>query len=72
MKDEAIQELIKEVLTGLKSKMLEPIIEKNRELALAIQALQDKIGYLEQKIEENPVIMLAALRDAINNAKEGD
>jgi len=72
MKEEVIQELVKEVLTGLKSKMLEPIIEKNRMLALAIQSLQNKISYLEQKIEENPVVMLSALRDAINNAKEED
>lgn len=69
MKEEAVQELIREVLTGLKNKMLQPIKDENKELALAIQSLQEKITCLEQKIEESPVVMLAALRDAINNVK---
>lgn len=72
MKEETIQELIKEVLTGLKNKMLEPIKEENREMALAIQSLQEKITYLERKIEESPVVMLTALRDAINNVRGED
>ncbi|MEW6273778.1 MAG: hypothetical protein AB1556_01480 [Bacillota bacterium] len=72
MKEEAVQELIREVLTGLKNKMLQPIKDENKELALAIQSLQEKITCLEQKIEESPVVMLAALRDAINNVKGGE
>ena len=69
---EETMELIKEVLTGLKNKMLEPIKEENREMALAIQSLQEKITCLERKIEESPVTMLAALRDAINNVRGED
>lgn len=72
MKEETIQELIKEVLTGLKNKLLQPIKDENREMALAIQSLQEKISYLERKIEESPVVMLAALRDAIENVRGED
>lgn len=72
MKEETIQELLKEVLAGLKNKMLQPIKEENREMALAIQSLQEKITYLERKVEESPVVMLAALRDAINNVRGED
>ena len=72
MREETIQELIKEVLTGLKNKLLEPVQEENREMALAIQSLQEKITCLERKIEESPVVMLAALRDAINNVRGED
>ncbi len=72
MKEETIQELIKEVLAGLKNKMIQPIREENKELASAIASLEEKIAYLEQKIEASPVAMLAALRDAINNVKGED
>lgn len=69
MKEETIQELVKEVLTGLKSRMIQPLRDENKELAAAVASLQEKIGYLERKIEESPLLMLAALRDAINNVR---
>lgn len=69
MKEETIQELIKEVLSGLKNRMIQPLREENRALAAAIASLQEKITYLEQKVDESPLLMLAALRDAINNAR---
>lgn len=72
MKEDTIQELIKEVLTGLKIKLLEPVQAENREMALAIQSLQEKITCLERKVEASPVVMLAALRDAINNVQGED
>lgn len=69
MKEETIQELIKEVLSGLKNRMIQPLREENRALAAAIASLQEKITYLEQKVDESPLLMLAALRDAINHAR---
>ncbi|NHM26229.1 hypothetical protein G7K71_04280 [Desulfofundulus sp. TPOSR] len=80
--DEAIQALMKEILVTLREKLLQPFVQEINQLARAIGELQEQqtafyretrelINQLENRVTETPLVTLTALRDAIQQAKEG-
>ena len=73
--------VMKDILVGLKAKFVKPVLEENNRLAIKIedlkereqlhfQELLDKIRELEQKIEQTPVMILEAIRNAIEQSGE--
>lgn len=81
--DELIQQLMFDILTGLKKKLVQPLHEGNRQLAYKLEEIkaQDQAGVaelaermesLEKKVQQVPFIILSAIRDAINEAGGGD
>jgi DnaJ-domain-containing protein 1 len=80
--DEAIQALMKEILVTLREKLLQPFVQEINQLAHAIGELQEQqtafyretrelINQLENRVTETPLVTLTALRNAIQQAKEG-
>ncbi|HBC94583.1 MAG TPA: hypothetical protein DCZ10_17220 [Pelotomaculum sp.] len=80
--DELFQQMLKDIMTGLRKKMVQPVLEENRKLAssleqfreedrAAIRELLQRLESLENKIQQVPLVILAALRDAINQAGGG-
>lgn len=76
------QQLLLEILTGLKEKFFQPLVNENKRLASAINKkseheekiladLIERVEHLERKIEENPITVLSAIRDAINQSNGG-
>ncbi len=81
--DNEMQGIITDILIGLKSKFVQPVLDENGRLSNMLEELkkQDREGMadlkervvlLEQKIEEIPILVLSAIRDAINQASEGE
>jgi len=80
--DELFQKLLQDIMTGLRKKMVQPVLEENKRLAssleqfreedrVAIRELLQRLETLENKIQQVPLVLLAALRDAINQAGGG-
>lgn len=80
--DEAIQALMKEILVALREKLLQPFAQEINQLSRAVGELQEQqtafyretrelINQLENRVTETPLVTLTALRDAIQQAKEG-
>jgi NAD-specific glutamate dehydrogenase len=80
--DELLQQILKDIMAGLRKKMVQPVLEENRKLAsdlnqfreedrAAIRELLQRLEELEDKIQQVPLVILAALRDAINQAGGG-
>lgn len=80
--DELFQQILKDIMVGLRKKMVQPVLEENRKLAAsleqfreedraAIRDLLQRLETLENKIQQVPLMILAALRDAINQAGGG-
>lgn len=80
--DELIQQLLLDILLGLRKKMVQPVLEGNQKIAGRIEELRaqdlagltelkERLESLENKIQQVPLIVLAALRDAINEAGGG-
>lgn len=80
--NENMEQILLEILTGLRNKFFQPLINENRRLTSTINKinekqekvfseLQERIERLEKKIEENPVTVLSAIRDAINQSYGG-
>lgn len=76
------QQLLLEIVTGLKEKFFQPLINENRRLASAVNKqrendekvlaeLMERVDRLEKKVEESPVTVLSAIRDAINKTNGG-
>lgn len=81
--DESIQQMLREILQGLKAKLVQPVLEQNIKIAgsldelkiqekAAVQELLEKIEALEYKIQQIPLAILASIRDAINQAGGGN
>ena len=77
------EKILLEILTGLKEKFFQPLINENRRLTAAIQQkteydekilsdLIQRVEQLERKVEESPVTVLSAIRDAINQSDWGE
>lgn len=75
--DEAIQAIMKDILLGLKAKMVQPVLDESKRLAASVRELKElqqtdfaelkrKITELEAKVEQSPIMVLGAIRDAIN------
>jgi cell fate (sporulation/competence/biofilm development) regulator YmcA (YheA/YmcA/DUF963 family) len=80
--DELFQQILKDIMLGFRKKMIQPVLEENKKLAcnleqfreedrMAIRELLQRLETLEEKIHQLPLVILAALRDAINQAGGG-
>ena len=80
--DELFQQILQDIMAGLRQKMVQPVLEENKKLAssleqfreedrAAIRELLQRLEELENKIQQIPLLILAALRDAINQAGGG-
>jgi len=77
--DEFLQQILKDIMAGLREKMVQPVLDENRKLAAglnqfreeertAVKELQKRLDDLESKIQQVPLVILAAFRDAINQS----
>lgn len=77
--DELIGQMLSDILTGLKTKMVQPVLEENYKIAgqlkelkafeqAEITALKEKLAELDARIQQVPLVILSSLRDAINQA----
>lgn len=80
--DELFQQILKDIMIGLRKKMIQPVLEENNKLACSLEQfreedrvtkreLLERLETLENKIQQVPLVILAALRDAINQAGGG-
>lgn len=78
-----MQSILTDILIGLKGKFVQPMLDENGRLLIALEELKrqdregmadlkERVALLEQKIEEIPLLVLSAIRDAINQAAEGE
>ena len=74
--DELIQQLLVDILAGLKKKMVQPLVEGNQRIAGKLEELkaQDQAGVndllerlaaLEMKVQQVPLVILSAIRVAL-------
>lgn len=84
--DEQVGQMLREILSGLKTKMVQPVIEENWKLSAQLTELKEeaqartaemkghlaeimaRLTALENGLREVPLVVLAAIRDAINQA----
>ncbi|OPY56877.1 MAG: hypothetical protein A4E55_01908 [Pelotomaculum sp. PtaU1.Bin035] len=80
--DELIRQMLSDILTGLKAKLVQPVLEENCKIAGQLEELKEQertaiidlkaaLAMLDDKIQKVPLVILAALRDAINQAGGG-
>lgn len=80
--DELFQQILRDIMAGLKKKMVQPVLEENKKLAssleqfreedlAAIRELLQRLEIVENKIQQLPLVILAAIRDAINQTGGG-
>lgn len=80
--DELIQQLLVDILTGLKKKLVHPLLEGNQKLAgrleelkaqdaAGVAELMERLEALESRVQQVPLVILSAIRDAINEAGGG-
>ncbi len=80
--DELIQKMLTDILLGLKTRLVKPVLEGNSRIAgrldeLEVQnqarlaELMERLEVLEKEVQKLPLVILAALRDAINQAGGG-
>ena len=73
--------VMKDILVGLKTKFIKPVLEENNRLAIKVEDLKEreqlhfqellnKLQELEHKIDQSPLIILEAIRNAIEQAGE--
>jgi hypothetical protein len=81
--DNEMQGILTDILIGLKGKFVQPVLDENgrvlnmledlkRQDREGMADLKERVALLEQKIEEIPLLVLTAIRDAINQATEGE
>jgi len=79
--DNEMQAIITDILIGLKGKFVQPVLDENGRLLNMLEELKkqdregmaelkERVALLEQKIEDVPMLVLSAIRDAINQAAE--
>jgi len=80
--DEIIQKMLTDILLGLKTRLVKPVMEGNSRIARRLDELEaqnqarvaelmERLEALENEVQKLPLVILAALRDAINQAGEG-
>ncbi|OAT81189.1 hypothetical protein [Desulfotomaculum copahuensis] len=74
--DEPLQKLMREIMLSMIEKITRPVLDETRRLGQEIQKLQEGqsqtralLDSLAGQIRENPLLVLAALRDAIQRAE---
>lgn len=79
--NDEMQKILTDILAGLRGKFVQPVLDENGRLLNLLEELKkqdregiadlkDRVDRLEQKIEEIPLLVLSAIRDAINQAAE--
>ncbi|OPX84165.1 MAG: hypothetical protein A4E53_03941 [Pelotomaculum sp. PtaB.Bin104] len=79
--DVLIRQMLTEILTGLKTKLVQPVLEENNKIAgqlkdlreqeqTDIAILKENLAVLDNRVQQLPLVILAVLRDAINQAGE--
>ncbi len=77
--DEGLQGLMSDIVRGVKAKLVDPVIGESRKLAgmLGEQHSRDqqefaqikaRLDRLEEALRETPLLLLAAIKEAINKA----
>lgn len=81
--DELIQKMLGDILIGLKAKMVQPVIDGNIKIASRLEELEagnrvriaeilERLEALEGEVQKLPLVILTAMRDAINQAGGGN
>lgn len=81
--EEEMEKIMNDIVTGFKAKLINPVIEENIKLHKMInqihitelQELADikyRLKCLEEIIKESPLLILTAIKEAINQAGTGD
>lgn len=81
--DELIQKMLGDILLGLKAKMVQPVINGNIRIASRLEELEagnqmriseilERLEALESEVQKLPLVILTAIRDAINQAGGGN
>jgi len=76
---EDMHEILTDILQKLRAKFVQPVLKENNRLLnvmeelkqqdrAGIEELKGRVAQLEQKVEEIPLLVLTAIRDAINQA----
>lgn len=77
--DVVLQGLMSDIVKGVKTKLVEPVIGENRKLGILLEELHKKdqkefeaisarLDRLEAAVRETPLLVLAAIKEAINQA----
>ncbi|MDD4334331.1 MAG: hypothetical protein PHY77_01850 [Desulfotomaculaceae bacterium] len=81
--DELIQQMIGDILIGLKAKMVRPVMDGNAKITSRLEEFETgnqirsaeilkQLERLEGEVQKLPLVILTAIRDAINQAGGGD
>ncbi|MCG9969188.1 hypothetical protein L9W92_14260 [Pelotomaculum terephthalicicum JT] len=77
--DELIGQMLADIFTGFKTKMVQPVLEENYKISsqlkelmtqeqLEMTELKEKIAELDARIQQVPLVILSSFRDAISLA----
>ena len=77
--NDELQEILSDILVNLKLKFIQPVLSENSRLLVlledlkvqdraGIEELKERVDQLEKKVEEIPLLVLSAIRDAVNQA----
>lgn len=80
--DQDLQILMNDIVRGARAKMVDPVISENRKLGELVEelhgqdqreleAIKERLEKLEEAVRATPVILLNAIREAINQAGLG-
>ena len=80
--DQDLQILMNDIVRGARAKTVEPVISENRKLGdlveelhgknqRELEAIRERLERLEEAVRATPVILLNAIREAINQAGMG-
>lgn len=81
--DVLIRQMLTEILTGLKTKLVQPVLEENNKIAGRLKDLQEQqqteiavlkknLAALDLQMQQLPLAILGTLRDVINQVGEGN
>ena len=81
--DELMQKMLGDILLGLKEKMVQPVINGNLKISSRLEELEagnqariaeilERLETLESEVQKLPLVILTAIRDAINQAGGGN
>ncbi|MFZ5652637.1 MAG: hypothetical protein ACOY4I_17525 [Bacillota bacterium] len=77
--DGAMQGLMNDIVKGVKIKLVEPVIDESRKLGKLLEEqygsdrkefeeIKVRLAHLEEAVKTTPVLLLAAIKEAINQA----
>lgn len=81
--NQLVQQILADIFASLKTKFVQPVLEKNLQLTnrleefkeqelAGVAELKERLEALENSVQQLPITILAALRDAINQAGGGE